>query len=101
MRHRWKRERQDEEVEGEVGRERQMAQGVEASWVGDSPKGGSAYTTNSIRGLPPRAQQVTHHPQRSPRFFYQAVGTSKQASMRDLGQPVWGIPNWRGFGQPG
>ena len=31
MRHRWKRERQDEEVEGEVGRERQMAQGVEAS----------------------------------------------------------------------
>ena len=59
MRHRWKRERQDEEVEGEVGRERQMAQGVEASWVGDSPKGGSAYTTNSTRGLPPRPQQVT------------------------------------------
>ena len=36
-----------------------MAQGVEASWVGDWPKGGSAYTTNSIRGLLPRPQQVT------------------------------------------
>ena len=64
MRHRWKSERQDEELKGEVGMERQVAQGVEASWVGDFPKVDSDYTTNSIRGLPPRTQQATPPPSR-------------------------------------